>query len=91
MEDAIVRALYAAFTIYMMAILLYWIAPWLHIELTDARWRWLARLVDPPVTWLRKRMPYMGPTDLGPLAALFITWAARQITIFFAVGALASS
>ncbi len=81
MEDAIVRALYTVFTLYMMAILLYWVAPWMHIELTDSRWRWLARLVDPPVTWLRKRLPYMGPSDLGPLAALFIVWMARTLTV----------
>ena len=91
MEDIIARALYAAFTLYMMAILLYWIAPWLHIELTDARCLWLARLVDPPVTWLRKRMPYMGPTDLGPLAALFITWVARQIVVAMFVNVSAGS
>ncbi len=81
MEDAIIRGLYAAFTLYMMAILLYWVAPWMHIELTDSRWRWLARIVDPLVTWLRKRMPYMGPTDLGPLAALGIVWVARILVI----------
>ena len=81
MNDAIVRALYAGFTLYMMAILLYWVAPWMHIDLTDSRWRWLARLVNPPVTWLRKRMPYMGPTDLGPLAALGIVWIARALVI----------
>jgi uncharacterized protein YggT (Ycf19 family) len=91
MEAAIIRALYAAFTLYMMAILLYWIAPWLHIELTDARWRWLSRLVHPPVTWLRKRLPYMGPTDLAPPAALFITWVLRQITVIFAAGLLANA
>ncbi len=81
MEDAIIRGLYAVFTLYMMAILLYWVAPWMHVELTDSRWRWLARLVDPPVTWLRKRMPYMGPTDLGPLAALGIVWLARALVL----------
>jgi YggT family protein len=91
MEEAIVRALYAAFTIYMMAILLYWIAPWLQIELTDARWRWLARIVDPPVTWLRKRMPYMGPTDLGPLAALGIVFVARIITISIVISIVSPS
>lgn len=90
MNDAIIWALYAAFTLYMMAILLYWIAPWLHIELTDSRWRWLSRLVHPPVTWLRKRLPYMGPTDLGPLAALFITWVLRQFVVTIAANVLLS-
>jgi uncharacterized protein YggT (Ycf19 family) len=81
MEAVFIRGLHATFTLYMMAILLYWVAPFLHIELTDARWRWLSRLVDPPVTWLRKRLPYLGPTDIGPIAALFIVWIARQITV----------
>lgn len=81
MSITLILVVHAALTLYMMVILLYWVAPWLQLELTDSRWRWVARLAEPLVTVIRKRMPYMGPSDLGPLAALVLVWIVRTLAV----------
>lgn len=77
----VARALYAVFTLYMLMILLRWLAPWLELNLHGPWLSWIPRLVDPLVNALRRILPSMGPMDFGPLAALFVVWLLRAILV----------
>ncbi len=68
-------------TLYMMAILLRWLAPWLEVELSRGPLRLIPRLVDPLVGLLRRLLPPMGPMDWGPLAAVILVWIARLVLV----------
>ena len=77
--DVMVRAAYSVATLYMLLILLRWLAPWIELDL-ETRWlRWIPRVVDPFLNLLRRVLPPMGPADLSPLAALFVVWVIRAL------------
>lgn len=68
-------------TLYMMAILLRWLAPWLEVELSRGPLSLIPRLVDPLISLLRRLLPPMGPMDWGPLAAVVLVWIARLVLV----------
>ena len=75
------RTLNAILTIYMMLILLRWLAPWLQLDTFDRRIRWAWRFTDPLINALRRILPPMGPIDFGPIAALFIVFVIRLMVL----------
>ena len=75
------RSLNAALTIYMMLILLRWLAPWLQLEAFNRWFRWAWRLTDPLIDFMRRKLPPMGPMDFAPLAALFLVFVVRLIVL----------
>ncbi|MBI4559164.1 MAG: YggT family protein [Candidatus Hydrogenedentes bacterium] len=79
MNLIIARALYSLFTLYMIAILLRWLGPWIELDFDSRRLRWIAEITDPLVNRIRRLLPSMGPMDFGPLAAIFAVWVVRQI------------
>ncbi|MFA6241006.1 MAG: YggT family protein [Candidatus Hydrogenedentales bacterium] len=78
------RAIYSLLTLYMILILVRWLASFLEIDLYSARWRWIPQLVDPLVKPIRRALPAMGPLDFGPIAAIVVIWFAR----FFILAAI---
>ena len=75
------RALNAALTIYMMLILLRWLAPWLQLDVFNRWLRWAWRITDPLIDFMRRKLPPMGPMDFAPLAALFLVFVVRLIVL----------
>ncbi len=79
--DLVARTINSAATLYMLLILLRWVAPWLRIDTFDRRIRWAWRLTDPLIDAMRRMLPPMGPFDFGPVAALFVVWIVRAIAV----------
>ncbi len=81
LRGMVIRAVYSGLTLYMLLILLRWISPWLQLDLRNRRLRWVTRLTDPLIDGLRRVLPPMGPMDFGPVAALFVVWVVRSISV----------
>ena len=81
MNEFIRRALASALTLYMMAILLRWTAPYLELDLRKGFFRLLPRITDPLIKLMRRALPTMGPMDWAPIAALVAVWLARLILV----------
>lgn len=81
MNPSYIVAVDSLLTIYMILIMLRWFGPRLNLETGAGRLRWIARVTDPLVGWLRRVLPPMGPIDFGPIAALFIVWMVRTLSV----------
>lgn len=68
-------------TLYMMAILLRWTAPWIELDMHSRYLKIIPRLVDPLIGTMRRLLPPMGPMDWAPAAALAAVWIARIILV----------
>jgi YggT family protein len=77
--DVLGRTVNSLLTIYMVLILVRWLAPWLQLDVEGRRFRWAWRLTDPLIGVMRRVLPRMGPLDFGPIAALFVVWIVRII------------
>jgi uncharacterized protein YggT (Ycf19 family) len=67
-------------TLYMMAILLRWTAPWLEVDLRSGLLQWIPRSVDPAIRMVRRFLPPMGGMfDWAPPATLFLVWVIRVL------------
>ena len=75
------RALNTLLTIYMMLIILRWLAPWLQLDAFNRWLRWTWRLTDPLINAMRRVLPPMGPIDFAPPAALFAVFFVRLIVL----------
>ncbi|GMW00154.1 MAG: hypothetical protein AMXMBFR84_12920 [Candidatus Hydrogenedentota bacterium] len=79
--ELLARALYAGMTLYMIAILLRWLGPWLELDLRSGWWRTIPRVTDPLLSMLRGVLPSIGPMDFAPLAAVVGLWITRTILV----------
>ncbi len=79
--EILIRAIQAAITLYMLLILLRWLAPWIHLEIHARRWRWIPALTDPFLNQLRRILPPLGPFDFAPLIAVLLLWLARTVLV----------
>lgn len=79
--DLYLRITYTLLTLYMMLILLRWIGSALSLDFESRRWSWILRLTDPLIERLREALPNMGPFDFAPVAALFIVWFVRILSV----------
>ena len=68
-------------TLYMMAILLRWLGPWLELSDRALLMRGAALITDPLIRLMRRILPPMGPMDWGPLAALVVVWLVRLLLV----------
>lgn len=73
------RLIGSLLTLYMIAILLRWSAPYIEIDLQIGRLRWLPRVTDPALNLMRRVLPDMGPVDWSPFAVLLAAWVLRRI------------
>lgn len=80
-QGIVSRAVYTAFTLYMMLILLRWVAVYLQIDLFNPRLRWVTRLTDPLLRVVRRHVPNLGPWDISVVVALVVVFAARQAAV----------
>ncbi len=76
------RLVYAVCTLYMMLILLAWLGDWIGLDRNGMLMHWAFRLTDPLLRKIRGWMPaYLGPVDLGPLAALLLVYIIRSLAV----------
>ena len=78
------RLIYSTATIYMLLILLRWLASFLQWDMGSPLGRLIARITDPLMRFVRRTLPVMGPFDFAPLASIFLVWIVRELlsTIF---------
>ncbi len=81
LNEIILRVVGSGMTLYMMAILLRWLGPYLEVDLHSGRWSWLPRIADPPIKFFRRILPDMGPFDWSPIAALAAVFFARIVLL----------
>lgn len=81
----LIRLTYAGCTLYMMAIILRWLGPWIELDLYSRRMAWLPRITDPLIQAIRNVLPRLGPMDFAPLLALLAVWIARTLAVAFLV------
>ncbi len=79
--EVIRTILYSGITLYMMAILLRWTAPFLSLDLYQRGLRWIPAITDPFLRLIRRTLPPMGFTDWAPVAAVLILWVARVLLV----------
>jgi uncharacterized protein YggT (Ycf19 family) len=89
--DIAVRVIHSGITIYMILILLRWMAPHLGLELEYGPWKFLRRIIDPLLDGIRKSIPPMGPFDASPIVALFGCWFVRSLVVRILVTSIQSA
>lgn len=61
------RAVNSLLTLYMMMILLRWLAPWLQVDVYRRSLRWMWRLTDPLINAMRRVWPRLAASlAMGP-------------------------
>lgn len=78
-QELITRILGSALTLYMLALLLRWLGPYIEFPLNRGPFRLIAVVTDPLLQLMRKILPPMGPMDWSPVAALMAAWIVRII------------
>lgn len=73
--------IYCGLTLYMMAILLRWLGPWLELEFTGPVFGLLPKATDPLVDFMKRVLPNMGPMDFSPIAAVMCVYIVRLILV----------
>ncbi|MBI2422399.1 MAG: YggT family protein [Candidatus Hydrogenedentes bacterium] len=66
-------------TLYMMALLLRWLAPYLEVNLAYGHLKLVSRATDPPIELIRKFLPPMGMMDFAAPAAVLAVWIVRMV------------
>ncbi len=82
----VARLFFSAFTLYMMALLFRWVAPWLEMDPYAPRLRWLTRITDPLIHLMRRLLPPSGPVDWAPMAAILGVWVCRELVVGILAG-----
>lgn len=77
----ILSIIYCSLTLYMMALLLRWLGPWLELEFHGAILRLLPAITDPFIRLMKRALPPMGPMDWSPLAAVISVFILRLIIV----------
>ena len=82
------RLVHSMATIYMLFILLRWLAPHLQWDMRNWTGRTIVRVTDPLVQKIRGTLPAMGPFDFAPLASVLLVMILREvITTMFMLAA----
>ena len=77
----VATGVYSAITLYMMAILTRWTAPFLSLDLYQKKLRFIPAITDPFLKLIRRMLPPMGFTDWSPVAALLLLWVVRVVLV----------
>lgn len=75
----VARIVYSVTTLYMMAVLFRWLAPYLNLELMQHRLRWIPQITDPAVQTVRRFAPPLGPWDWAPIVTVLLLWVCRTL------------
>ena len=77
----LIRVVYSGITLYMLAILVAWLAAWIGVETEYGKGRLLKKMTDPALKVVRNVLPPMGPFDMSPLVTLFALWFIRTLSV----------
>ncbi len=72
---------YSAITLYMMAVLLRWTAPFISFDIYRRGLRIVPAITDPFLKLIRRALPPMGFADWSPVAALLMLWVLRVVLV----------
>ena len=78
---AIGYLLYGLLAFYSALLILRLIVSWGRVSFTNRWFGWLAKITDPILVPLRRRIPPVGMFDVSPLVAFFIIWILQQIVV----------
>jgi len=73
----LLRTIGVVITLYMMAVLLRWMSPYLEIDTYHRPMRLVTAMTEPPLQFFRRVLPPMGPMDWSPIATLATLWLVR--------------
>lgn len=73
--------LYGLLAFYSALLILRIIVSWGRVTFTSRWFRWLAKITDPILVPLQRRIPPIGMFDISPLVAFFIVWLLQQIVV----------
>lgn len=77
----LIRVVYSGITLYMLAILVAWLAAWIGVETEYGKGRLLKKMTEPALKVVRNVLPPMGPFDMSPLVTLFALWFIRTLSV----------
>lgn len=89
--DIVIRLVYSGITLYMLAILVAWLATWIGLETDYGKGKLLKKLTSPALDAVRKALPPMGPFDMSPLVTLFGLWFIRTLSVRILIGIAAGA
>lgn len=75
------RILGSVLTLYMLALLLRWLGPYIELTFERGPLAHLARMTDPLVQGIRKLLPPTGSFDWSPIAAIIAVWVVRIVLV----------
>ncbi len=81
MREVIRVTVYSVITLYMMAILSRWTAPFISLNIYQRGLRAIPALTDPFLQLIRRILPPMGFIDWSPVAALLLLWVLRVVLV----------
>lgn len=73
--------IYGLLAFYSSLLILRIIVSWGRVSFTNRGFRWLAKMTDPLLVPLRRRIPPIGMFDISPLVAFFAIWILQQIVV----------
>lgn len=80
-QTTFAATVYSVMTLYMMALLLRWLAPFLSLNMEAKPYVWLTPITDPYLKLIRNTLPSMGFTDWSPVAGVLILWLIRSFLV----------
>ncbi len=73
--------LYSGISLYMLAILLRWTAPYISLNLYQRGLNIIPELTDPFLKLIRRVLPPMGFVDWSPVAGVLLLWVLRVVLV----------
>ena len=75
------RIIGSVLTLYMLALTLRWVAPFIELDLHNKKLSWIPRITDLFIKLVRQVMPDLGPVDLSPAIAIIGVWFVRLVVL----------
>ena len=76
------RIIGAMLTLYMLALMLRWLGPFIDFNLDERRYlRWIPRLTDPYLAKVKEIVPSLGLANIAAPIAILAVWVLRIIVV----------
>ena len=79
MVVVLLRVINVVFSLYSFAIIARALLSWFRMSYYHPVARFLIQITEPVLGPLRRLIPPMGGTDITPMIALFVLWAAERV------------
>lgn len=81
-QQLLTSLVFSGLTLYMMALLIRWLAPRLELEFHGFL-AIIPPLCDPLISLMKRVLPPMGPMDWSPVAAVVCVYIVRLVVVGF--------